>query len=97
MAQPLDAEGQRTPVTMDDDITQPEHITEAEREELARLLVREPVLMAHHEASLWPTWTRRANGTHGDHGLRGGPAATAHTACTSGITCSASKRIVSRS
>jgi hypothetical protein len=37
MAQPLDAEGQRTPVTMDDDITQPEHITEAEREELARL------------------------------------------------------------
>ena len=92
MAQPLDAEGQRTLVTMDND-RQPDQITEAQREEL----VREPVLMAHQEASLWPTWTRRANGTHGDHGLRGGPAATAHTARTSGITCSASKRIFSRS
>ena len=44
MAQPLEAEGQRTPVTMDND-RQPDQITEAEREELVRLLVREPGLI----------------------------------------------------
>ena len=42
MVQPLEAEGQRTPVTMDND-RQPDQITEAEREELVRLLAQRAV------------------------------------------------------